>query len=66
MLRIGRPLGYFIFSCIGLKRTLFTYIFQRLERASRKICCGQLQVEILATIENEFSDPSGKAPKIQK
>ena len=27
---LGRPLGYFIFSLIGLKRTLFTNIFQRL------------------------------------
>ena len=26
----GRPLGYFIFSLIGLSRTLFTNIFQRL------------------------------------
>ena len=28
--KLGRPLGYFIFSLIGLKRTLFTNIFQRL------------------------------------
>ena len=27
---LGRPLGYFIFSLIGLKRTLLTNIFQRL------------------------------------
>ena len=29
-MNLGRPLGYFIFSLIGLKRTLFTNIFQRL------------------------------------
>ena len=27
---LGRPLGYFILSLTGLKRTLFTNIFQRL------------------------------------
>ena len=27
---LGRPLGHFIFSLIGLKRILFTNIFQRL------------------------------------
>ena len=29
-LRLGRALGHFIFSLIGLKRILFTNIFQRL------------------------------------
>ena len=29
-LKLGRHLGYFIFSLIGLRRTLFTNIFQRL------------------------------------
>ena len=32
--RLGRPLGHFIFSLIGLKRMLFTNIFQRLSGAN--------------------------------
>ena len=28
--KLGRPLGHFTFSLIGLKRILFTHIFQRL------------------------------------
>ena len=30
--RLGRALGYFTFSLIGLKRILFTNIFQRLQK----------------------------------
>ena len=33
--KLGRPLGYFRFSLIGFKRTLFTNIFQRLGRANQ-------------------------------
>ena len=27
--KLGRPLGYFVFSLIGFKRTMFRNVFQR-------------------------------------
>ena len=34
--RLGRPLGYFMFSLIGLKRTLFTNIFRGFKGPTRR------------------------------
>ena len=41
---LGRPLGHFIFSRIGLDRTLFTNIFQRLQRANLEVIGSELHL----------------------
>ena len=39
--RLGRPLGYFMFSLLGLKRTLFTNIFRGFKGPTRRILVAQ-------------------------
>ena len=37
---LGRPLGYLMFSLVGLKRTLFTNIFQEYKDCMSRVLLG--------------------------
>ena len=58
LVKLGRPLGYFIFSLIGLKRTLLTTIFQRLQRGNQESCQEVLLLLLAkASAESEEKGP---------